>query len=247
MTSEQVNEYRLRYQRFRSRYENIYTPLIDKALKDQIEQFISYGTVMAIHAEPLYEVITNLYLTVAPVWAAYSNSLLRKNKARMPMGFSERIVEAMKKYFVSILNICEMITDTTRDIIRKILGEAAQSGASFDEIVKEVRASTELGKVRARLIARTEVIAASNLGSITNARSTGLELNKVWISTFDKRTRRVPVDQFDHLHMNGITIPIAQLFQVTGEQLDYPGDKDHGASAGNVCNCRCTVAYVVVE
>jgi hypothetical protein len=39
--------------------------------------------------------------------------------------------------------------------------------------------------------------------------------------------------------MNGITIGQDDLFNVDGEFLEFPRDSKHGASAGNIINCRC--------
>ncbi len=36
-----------------------------------------------------------------------------------------------------------------------------------------------------------------------------------------------------------------EAFDVGGEQLMYPGDP--AGSAGNICNCRCTVIYFSVQ
>lgn len=246
MTNASRQEYRTRFRRFQKRYELIYTPKINAALREQINQFISTGTTMAITSEPIYAVLKDLYVTVGPVWAAYTNSLLPRNKARMPMGFSERIVSYMRHYFLSILQIAENITAKTREIIQRILGNAAETGDSFDDIVKTIRSTTELGKVRARLIARTEVLGAANKASYENAKATGLELNKVWISCKDNRVRVIPKDKFDHLVMDGVKIGLHDMFNVQGETLEYPGDKEHGATASNLCNCRCVAGFWVV-
>jgi len=42
--------------------------------------------------------------------------------------------------------------------------------------------------------------------------------------------------------MNGKRVGYNEKFNVSGQEMEYPGDPN--ASAGNVVNCRCTVAVV---
>jgi hypothetical protein len=77
--------------------------------------------------------------------------------------------------------------------------------------------------------------------------SSNLVMDKVWISAQDNRTRRRPRNKFDHLHMNGVTVPYEEDFNVSGEMLSFPGDQTNGevrSSGGNVINCRCKVALL---
>ena len=66
---------------------------------------------------------------------------------------------------------------------------------------------------------------------------------KEWISTLDDRTRE------SHLQMDGVIADIDSTFEVENltdggiDNMLYPLDPN--GSAGNVCNCRCTVAPVV--
>jgi uncharacterized protein with gpF-like domain len=125
--------------------------------------------------------------------------------------------------------------------------EAQRQGYSIQQIVNQLE-SDELSRERARLIARTEVGKAANWGAVYGARKTGYVTDKVWISGIDNRTRRIPRDAFSHLAMNGVTVGIDEAFQVprkTGgyEEMQQPGDPN--GSAGDVCNCRCTVAFKV--
>lgn len=253
MNLQQRREYWLRFHRFQKRYEAIYTSKIKKALQSNVTQYLKNQNINDVTSAPMHFVLTDLYKTTGKTWAAYTNSTLpKKRKARMPMGFSERIVELMRIHFgLDLLNHSEGITDKTKEIIEKILGNASELGLSFDETVRMLRESTELGTTRARTIARTETVGAANGASMINAMETGLELNKVWISAKDNRTRRTPRDEFDHLHMDGITIAHNDLFKVHGKEnddlLQYPGDRRSGADPGNIVNCRCCIAHSVIE
>jgi hypothetical protein len=57
-----------------------------------------------------------------------------------------------------------------------------------------------------------------------------------------QRTRQPPDSTFDHYNMNQIRVPLDKPFNVSGQNLMFPGDPN--GSAGNVINCRCSVAQV---
>ena len=92
-------------------------------------------------------------------------------------------------------------------------------------------------------IARTETTAASNYAATVSSSVSGVLMDKVWISALDARTRQPPDSKFDHYNMNQIRVPLDKPFNVSGQNLMFPGDPN--GSAGNVINCRCSVAQVV--
>jgi len=53
-------------------------------------------------------------------------------------------------------------------------------------------------------------------------------------------------DRHDHLHLDGVIVPIDEPFRDprSGELLMYPGDTTLGAGPGAVVNCRCTLVGV---
>lgn len=241
MTTEQQRDISTRFKRFVKRHEQIHTVSINKALKEQIKQYTSSGTLMAVTSAPLYGALISLYKDSAKIWAHQSQLQTRRSlKSRQPIGFSERIVELMRRYYgIDLLNIADGLTQTTKDQIGVVLKEAAEKGWSFDEIVKQLQAP-ELSAARARVIARTEVVSSANGAAVINAKESGLELNKIWIATLDNRTRP------DHLAVNGQIIGIHDNFNVGGSVMGQPGDRTKGADADEICNCRCTVAFMPV-
>jgi hypothetical protein len=93
-------------------------------------------------------------------------------------------------------------------------------------------------------IARTETTTITNASTMMAGNSSNLEMDKVWVSAQDNRTRREP---FNHLSMNGVKVPYEEDFNVSGEMLAFPGDQTNGevrTSGGNIINCRCKVALV---
>jgi uncharacterized protein with gpF-like domain len=200
---------------------------------------------MAVTAEPIYPVLVSLYKASAVVWAHQSQLQLQQMKSRQPMGFSERIVELMRRYFgIDLLNIAQGITETTKRVIAEVLSQAAELGWSFNEIVNKLR-SPDLTSIRARLIARTETVSSANAAAIINgkevAAKTGIKLNKIWIATYDNRTRP------DHADVNRKVIGVDENFNVGGYLMHQPGDRTKGAPAAEICNCRCVIGMIPIN
>lgn len=96
---------------------------------------------------------------------------------------------------------------------------------------------------RAERIARTEIQAARQAAAFAAALSEvedGRPMKKIWHTARDERVRDW------HAEAHGQEQPIDKPFDVGGEQLDYPGDREHG-SAANTIQCRCGVSYVATE
>lgn len=244
MTKQDKRTYLHKWHRFQQTKENQFTPKFTKALKQQIRQYAERGM---ITSAPVYAVLVELYRTVGPQWAAATGvHRLRQSKARMPMGFSERIIELMRRYYgIDLLNNAEGITNTTRDIIQKVLGDAAITGQSINDIVRALEESPELSQMRARRIARTETTAAANTASLINAKESGVPMRKIWLAVHDKRTRH------SHRNVDEVKINIDDSFNVGGSQMMQPGVRKQPnglpVPADQLVNCRCTLGYEVIE
>ncbi len=157
---------------------------------------------------------------------------------------------AVSRWFdENVPDLSALMTGTTRRSLKDILKIAVFQGYSMREFVSEVTSSFAISEKRAELIGRTEIIRASNAGSIEGAKLTNLPMKKFWLSTRDNRTRGVNnKDLFDHYNVDeNKGYLLDELFTVSGEKLDYPCDRGNGASAGNTINCRCTITYEVIE
>jgi uncharacterized protein with gpF-like domain len=135
-------------------------------------------------------------------------------------------------------------TKTTQGMLAKLVQQAIDEGMGVAKAQALIRSRfTDMSKIRAERIARTEIVSASNLGSIEAARSTGLNLQKNWLSTRDARTREAHAGaDGDIAELNGTFT----LYDNTGNphELQYPGDIN--APAELVINCRCTVTYTEI-
>ena len=149
------------------------------------------------------------------------------------------------------------ITNTTEEefkkIVKIVVNEAQLNGLSVQDAAKMIKQKIGItNSYRALRIARTEIVSASNQGSLLGAKSTNLNLNKVWISRKIKgRTRH------SHFDVDGQIVGIDQPFIVPiykgkGKtnrvvKLLHPGDPngigDDKDLAGSVINCGCTQGY----
>lgn len=249
MTQAEQNKYFYEWHKFQQRYEKYYEKKFTAALKVQIAAFLKTQDVMAIPSFPIYTVLVNLYKTVGPRWARISK--VSMTKATGQMGFNERIVELMRQYYgIDLLNDAEDITAYTKEVIQKILSDAAITGASFDDIVRQITTSSELGPMRARRIARTETVTAANGAAMIYAQTSGNVMEKVWISVKDKRTRHNA--WANHVTIDGTRLDIEEPFLLKSQKLGdifmmQPGVRKQpnglAVPASEIVNCRCVVAF----
>jgi hypothetical protein len=260
-------EYLLRFHRFQKSRETFFAPLIFKALRSQYSTLLTalekgyteHQAILQIDSAPIVKVMKDLYVDAGIVYGAKVradlNRLMPKRlpnpnsftqfKARLPMGFSEEMRRLIEQYFsLDILNQSEGITETTKELIRQVFTNAYQLGEGIDDIIAKLK-DTELSRVRARLIARTETVTAANQGSLFVAKSAGLELNKEWLSARDSRVR------LHHRIVNGQKVGIDDYFNVGGYQMSVPGARVQAngfpVPAWEVCNCRCTTLYIPID
>ncbi len=139
------------------------------------------------------------------------------------------------------------IGDELWQTVRSELAAGFDEGESIPELADRVRKSAGVTARSATLVARTSVIDAANMGSLSTAKASGLEMEKEWMatpSTFspiakDPRTRPT------HWAANGDRVPLHGNFTVGGYPADRPGDPALPPQERD--NCRCTVGYVIPE
>ena len=132
-----------------------------------------------------------------------------------------------------------LISNVSRKKIAEQIRIGVSKNESPDQIAQRIRKHYKsIRQGRADTIARTEVHAAANYGSLSGAKEADASLAKIWVDTPDNRTRDA------HVGAGGQKRPLKELFIVDGEKLMHPGDTSHGASSENVVNCRCHLFYV---
>lgn len=145
----------------------------------------------------------------------------------------------------------QSVSETTRAQIVSIVARGQDQGLGVEAIARDVADRLpEISRWRGALIARTETHGAANFAMHETAKTTGLNLEKEWVSVEDMRTRSiVRDDEFDHASMNGQKVGMDEPFLmpwVAGPSLPimYPGQA--GLPGGAVINCRCAVVHRVI-
>jgi hypothetical protein len=228
--------------RQRERFTRWAVKITARALTKQLKPFLNSkvytvaSVKKTIKPKEIEALLKDIYTRVGLRFARATHNGLLKQKAE----FSEAAFDAIIADYLDDVGAENVvgITQTTQNILIRIVEEGIEEGLSVQEMERSIRGRVApLYKNRALTIARTETIAASNFGSISGARMTGLDLIKEWITTNDSRTRD------NHFFVGGQKRDNDELFNVGGDLLDYPLDASHGASASNIVNCRCTLGY----
>lgn len=163
--------------------------------------------------------------------------------------FTPRFTNELNVYMNEFgLKKAKFISDTFKQRIISMLSTRLEQGMTIEQAQREVRKIVDnpsFNRAQALRIVRTETTSAANFAASQASTVSGFLMQKQWISTRDARTRRPPRDDFDHFHANGQKVPEKAPFNVSGEALMFPGDPN--GSAGNIINCRCTMAIIPVR
>ena len=132
-------------------------------------------------------------------------------------------------------------------IARKMVQAGIDEGFGMDVIARNImKGQGEIDLWKALRIARTEVVAASSIGTKMGAETLVGKKSKVWVSTFDDRSRGAsPKDEYDHMSMDGQKVGIEDMFiSSNGNKLEFPGDPNC-TDPGEIINCRCGYEVIV--
>lgn len=93
-----------------------------------------------------------------------------------------------------------------------------------------------LSEDRAVNLALNESLSINNHLDLKQAKTDGYRY-KVWQTELDNKVRPT------HMEMEGVKIPIDDLFVVGDSLMEVPHDITHGASASEISNCRCSCRF----
>jgi hypothetical protein len=262
MNAKQKDNYRRRMERQKIATERAYVDTFFYALRVQkapvLKQVREHGPITAliyidqITPDSLYKAYKKLYYNIAPPIAEVEYQRLLAVPEKKGMGFSidwlADISEFLDQYLLD--RVIRPMTALTMERMRAILTNGIATGESYDQMTKKLE-DTETDRVRARLIARTETNRATNYATDLAKKNYPFVVKKEWLTARDMRTRGNPSpegvdDKADHFHMNGQTVDDNEAFIDPRNQakLLYPGDSTQGASAADICNCRCQLLTV---
>lgn len=228
------------------RYERRYEKQIYTALKKQLQPYLdaikqapgNINQFDLISPAPLADVLENLYVTAGVAYADAMYSAIqppsKATKDQLRAGWRD----FMRRFAVT--NLTGLLLDINRTsvaIIERIVTAGLQEGLGILEIARSIEERvTKIFTDRSKLIARTEMVKATNTAAMQSASTSDFMYEKKWVPASDQRTRP------DHLAMlNSDWIPFDAKFSVGGVEMDRPGDAS--APASQVCNCRCKVVF----
>jgi hypothetical protein len=185
------------------------------------------------------EILTAMYVAMTQDYGTETYNELKTTKKQDVFDYNNENIQDFIRNITA--EKVTMIDETTMDEIKKILDESLPTD-SIEDIASKIDMLylENIVPNRSTLIARTETVSASNFGSISGAIQAesdfDIKVLKKWLPTFDGKTRDT------HMAMLDVKpIKLSERFNVGGSQMLYPADMN--GSAGEVCNCRCTIIY----
>lgn len=185
-------------------------------------------------------VIIRAFPEISKQWGIYEWTYVpgweTKVKEAKAFGLSKLFADLMDRFF-SIFggNKIVNITDTTREWVRRKLNQAQEEGWDYYTLARNMRTDS-IPFNRARVIARTETVGATNAGQMVAARQSGLVMQKRWVNMRDKRVREQ--HQNAPRGVGGETRPLEEPYS---NGLMQPGDPT--GSARQVIQCRCVQTF----
>lgn len=230
--------------------ERTFYRALRKQLKQYLDEVDKRGTIDfdiegVVTTEPMAEAYTKVYKRVMKVFGQESYAQV-KESVQKETGVDwdiliEQWIAGSPELGVNAADTTSkivLVTETTKKLIRTNVASALQEGTSIPDFARQLRKDYGFSLRRGTLIGRTEIVSASNAGSVLGAQASGVPTRKIWLSTQDDRTRDL------HIMVSGQKVPNLETpFKVGGDEMQYPGDSSLGAAASNTINCRCTVIY----
>ena len=135
------------------------------------------------------------------------------------------------------------VNQTTWDELKDALSKGIEEGKSIPEL-EEIVSGVMGERIEStpETIARTEVVGASNGGTLLAWEQSGVVEGKTWLAALDDRTRETHIEA--HAHYQDQPIGIDEDFEVGSARGPAPGQM---GDPDEDINCRCTMTAVVKE
>lgn len=245
-------------QRRRNAYESKFASLFRITLNRQFRELADRINEQNYNSHFLLDTITpdaiakryeQLYTLVGGDFAREQYNKLKGNDPDLLTKEEDTWFNYMRNYvkrrvWKRIENVNQTSINTAGRIINGVLEQSVTEGLGAYETATRIKRGLidqgiQYNQWRALRIARTEIMTASNLGSMEGAKSSGEALEKHWVSTWDNRTR-------DTHRMVEAQNPklMSEKFSVGLYMMDHPGDPNAGPE--EICNCRCAISYSVI-
>lgn len=146
--------------------------------------------------------------------------------------------EMLKKLRAQIAKSAHLFNETTWTEVRKGIEAAAVNNLTTEAMAQELWKSLgDRAAWEARRIASTEMTRTDGWGNHEGYKQNESIDRQAW------NCQNLPTSRDDHVEADGQEVGIDEDFTIGGEAMAWPGDQR--ASAGNVCNCRCSTYPVV--
>lgn len=224
---------------------------------------LNLGTI--VRHEDMVPVLREMYLRCAYIESNYVLKYLLSGRKSRPMNMElKRIRPRTASFGLSLDELAGTIDDyfrirvindsaipinaTTRRYIKKHLLDQVDAGVPVDEAIEAFQeiAITKSPRVwtmmRARAIALTETTKTLSFGGLIGAYMSGLDVEKVWVTSDDEKVRGLPNyrAEFSHVALDGVSSALMGEFY-NNEDIKFPGDPE--AHIENTINCRCCLYY----
>ncbi len=156
----------------------------------------------------------------------------------------------LPEYKIWMVNVAAQqvtfVSEATIAKISRIVAQSIEAGWEIERTRDAIRASGAFSKSRAEMIARTEVVSASNASMFYTVNryyepsETGMVKN--WLATRDRRTRPTHVRAMATQQ----AVPFDQYFVVGGATCMFPGDSQLPARERIRCRCVATFDMTMV-
>ena len=203
-----------------------------------------------INTQSIEAAYYNVYLNIGSLHGRRVGRGINKDiKAFVPSSFNDAYKNLLSMFVRDFLG--QKIVTVRQSLIDYLMQEI-QNGMKDELTIRQIAAnmqklvrSNRFYRWQALRIARTETTVAANYGATVAGETSGIPLDKIWISANDARTRRPPDSHYDHKKLHLTKVPQKGLFDDNGAKLRFPGDPNVGREhAGAVVNCRCAVSLV---
>jgi hypothetical protein len=232
------------------RYEKRYEKKIYAALKAQLKTYLAaikqapanINRFDLITPAPLADALESLYVVAGTAYADAMYSAIQPAAKSTKEQLRANWSDFMRRFAVT--NLSGLLIDINRtsvELIERIVSGGLQQGLGVADIARNIEKSVPaIFTNRSKLIARTEMVKATNTAAMQSSETSDFMYEKKWIPATDARTRQ------DHLAMlNKPYIPFKQPFIVGSVEMQQPGAP--GAPASQVCNCRCKVVFRIMR
>lgn len=237
MATSQITRKELKYRKLYARALSLQIAPVLRVARDQGAAAAMGQIDLLVHADPLANTYRQMLRDVGAAESyRYRNMLLRRKEVEPGWldYFDQFIMPVMWERTAKKVT---RITSNTREILRGTIQNGINEGWGIDKIARELR---DMVSTRARTIAQTEVISASNQAAYAGAESAGIRYKKFWSTSGLQNIRASHIQaEADSYAVDGID-PHARF----SNGLMHPGDPE--GPADEVVNCRCSLIVIPV-